>query len=429
MSCEEFLQLSVQELSDILGRDDLNVRKESTVYDAVLRWIAHIPKQREQHISVLLSKVRLTLTSEQYIRNNVISHPLVKDNSECLQIASNSIAIIGHFLRHRRSLVGVCNQLVRHRLPKVILLAIGGWSDDNSTNGIEAYDIRANCWINVENGLGCPRAYHGAVFLNGHVYCVGGYNGGVFYNNLDRFDLSTRTWHELTPMHRRRCNVSVTVLNGCIYAMGGKDRDVRLSSAERYRPEINQWSRIAPMNEPRSCAGCATLHNKVYICGGCDGIDRLQTAECYNPETDQWTEIAPMSVSRSGVGVIAYSDRVFAVGGFDGNTCLQSAEAYNPQTNTWHTVSSMLTPRSNFGLEVIEDRLFVVGGYDGNIPTNYVEFYDAARDEWSEACDMAIDRNALSCCVVSGLSNLTSYIIPRDTLPPLTLEDELEASS
>lgn len=56
--CEEFLQLSEQELAEILGRDDLNVKKESTVFEAILHWIAHVPEEREGHIAVLLSKVR-----------------------------------------------------------------------------------------------------------------------------------------------------------------------------------------------------------------------------------------------------------------------------------------------------------------------------------------------------------------------------------
>lgn len=54
---EEFLQLSVQELTDILDRDDLNVRKESSVYESILRWITHVPEKRKGHITVLLSKV------------------------------------------------------------------------------------------------------------------------------------------------------------------------------------------------------------------------------------------------------------------------------------------------------------------------------------------------------------------------------------
>lgn len=89
----------------------------------------------------------------------------------------------------------------------------------------------------------------------------------------------------------------------------------------------------------------------------------------------------------------------------------------------------MLTPRSNFGIEVIDDRLFAVGGFNGFSTTFNVEYYDALTNEWYEACDMEIFRSALSCCVVSGLSNLTEYTLPRDILPLANVpEEEMESA-
>ncbi|XP_022602869.1 kelch-like protein 10 [Seriola dumerili] len=422
--CEEFLQLSVHDLTGILGRDDLNVRKESTVYEAIIRWIAHIPEEREGHIAVLFSTVRLALTSAEYIRIHVLSNELVRNSTECLQVTHNAIQTLYHIITNRPTVSGLCGPIARPRLPNAILLAIGGWSGGDPTNGIEAYDINADRWINVTNNLERPRAYHGTAFLSGYVYCVGGFDRVEHFNSVRRFDLSTHTWHEVAPMYSRRCYVSVTVLNGCIYALGGYDGHNRLSTAERYRPESNQWSLIAAMNEQRSDASCTTLHNKVYICGGFNGNECLHTAEYYNPETNQWTLITPMNSRRSGIGIIAYADHVYAVGGFDGNSRLQSAEAYNPQTNTWQTVSPMLTPRSNFGLEVIDDRLFAVGGFNGSNTSFKVEYYDATTDEWTAACEMEIFRSALSCCVVSGLPNMAEYAFPRDALPFFLSEDE-----
>ncbi|XP_069555762.1 kelch-like protein 10 [Brachyistius frenatus] len=422
--CEEFLQLSVQELTAILDEDNLNVKEENTVYEAITKWIAHVPEERETHIAALMSKIRLALMSAEYIRNTVLCNAFVNRNKDCLSMVTAASRTIHQILTNRPSLNGLCNPLARPRLPNAILFAIGGWSGGDPTNGIEAYDVQANRWINVTNKLERPRAYHGAAFLNGYVYCVGGFDKGEHFNSVHRFDLSTHTWHEVAPMYCRRCYVCVTVLNGCIYAMGGYDGHTRLGTAEYYQPETNQWSFIAPMHEHRSDASCTTLHNKIYICGGLNGNECLQTAEYYSPETNQWTMITPMNSRRSGIGVIAFADHVYAVGGFDGNILLCSAEAYNPRTNTWHDVSSMVNPRRNFGIEVVNDRLFVAGGFNGSTTTYNVEYYDALIDEWSEACDMEIFRSALSCCVVSGLPNMAEYAVPRDALPFLDLEDE-----
>uniref|UniRef100_A0A665TGT8 Kelch-like protein 10 n=1 Tax=Echeneis naucrates TaxID=173247 RepID=A0A665TGT8_ECHNA len=359
--CEEFLQLTVQELTEILHRDDLGVRNESTVYEAVIRWIDHIPEEREQHIVVLFQTVRLALTSAEYIRIHVLSNKLVIDNSECLQMTEDAIQTLSYMITSRPPLSGLCNRIACPRLPNAVLLAIGGWSGNNPTNGIEAYDISTNCWTNITNNRERPRAYHGAAFLCGYVYCVGGFDRLEHFNSVRRLNLSTRTWDEVAPMYYRRCYVSVTVLNGCIYALGGYDGHTRLSTAERYRPESNQWHLIAAMNEQRSDASCTTLHGKV---------------------------------------------------------------AYNPQTNTWDSVSSMLTPRSNFGLEVIGDQLYAVGGFNGSTTTCNVEYYDATTDVWTAASEMEIYRSALSCCVIYGLPNIADYVYPRDALPLFHMEEE-----
>ncbi|KAM9340226.1 kelch-like protein 10 [Symphorus nematophorus] len=427
VSCEEFQQLSAEDLTGILKRDDLNVRKESTVFEAILHWITHAPEERKRHITELLSKVRLALTGMDYIEMNVLSNELVASKLDCVGVAQSALQIC-HMMTDKPTFV-IYHPVARPRLPNTILLAIGGWSGGDPTNGIEAYDVNAGRWIDVTNDLERPRAYHGAVFLNGFVYCVGGFDRVEHFNSVRRLDLNTHTWHEVAPMHHRRCYVSVTVLNGCIYAMGGYDGHVRLSTAERYKPETNQWTLIAPMHEQRSDASCTTLNNKVYICGGFNGNECLQTCEYYRPETNQWTVITPLSTRRSGVGVIAYADHVYAVGGFDGNNRLRSVEAYNPRTNTWHTVSSMKTTRSNFGIEVIDDLLFAVGGFNGFTTSSNVEYYDAVTNEWSEACDMEIFRSALSCCVVSGLPNIARYTVSRDALPlSPVMEDETDNS-
>ncbi|XP_028285573.1 kelch-like protein 10 [Parambassis ranga] len=385
---EEFLQLSAQDVSDIISRDNLNVRQEAAVFEAIIRWITHEPKKREEHAAFLLSE----LVTDNWICQTMVSEVDCKDK------------ILG-----------------RPRLPSAILLAIGGLKSSKDLpigsiyNVIGAFDVRANHWMNI-NLSELPRSDHGAAFLDGYVYCVGGFDKAfTATNDVRRFDLSTQTWQEVAPMYYRRDTVSVTVLNGCIYAIGGYDEHTYLSSAEFYQPKTNQWLEIAPMHEQRSDASCTALNGKIYICGGYDGNEELQTAECYNPETNQWTLISPMSSRRSGVGVIAYDNHVYAVGGSDGTSFLQTAEVYNPHTNTWRNVSSMMTPRCNFGIEVVEDRLFVVGGFNGITATSTVEYYDSETNEWSQACDMDVGHIALSCCVLSGLSNMADYTIPRDS--------------
>lgn len=193
----------------------------------------------------------------------MVTNDLVKCNHECLQLVEKALQIKAWMNTNNPPLSGVRNSVGRPRLPNALLLAIGGWSRSDPTNGIEAYDVRSNSWMNVTNSRERPRAYHGLAFINGHVYVFGGFERLENFNSVRRLDLATHTWHEMAPMYYRRCYVSVTVLDGFIYALGGFDGRDRLSSAERYKPETNQWSLIPHMHERRSDASCTTLHNRV----------------------------------------------------------------------------------------------------------------------------------------------------------------------
>lgn len=212
---------------------------------------------------VFFPQVRLGLISEEFININVKLNELVSSNTECLRMVEDALQIQDLMRQNIPPLYAVGNTVARPRLPQAILLAIGGWSGNDPTNCIEAYDFRTDFWINVESHLERPRAYHGTVVYNSCFYCLGGFDQVEYFNSVCKFDLSTHTWHDVAPMYFRRCYVSTVLLNRYIYAMGGYDGHIRLNTAERYRPETNQWTIIAPMNERRSDASSTTLHNKV----------------------------------------------------------------------------------------------------------------------------------------------------------------------
>lgn len=57
---EEFLQLSAEDLAKTIEDDQLNVKQEKSVFEAILHWIAYAPEERKKYISLLLSNVSVT---------------------------------------------------------------------------------------------------------------------------------------------------------------------------------------------------------------------------------------------------------------------------------------------------------------------------------------------------------------------------------
>jgi kelch-like protein 20 len=50
MESEEFMLLPVNQLVDIISSDELNVRSEEQVYQAVMQWIKYNIQERRQHL-------------------------------------------------------------------------------------------------------------------------------------------------------------------------------------------------------------------------------------------------------------------------------------------------------------------------------------------------------------------------------------------
>lgn len=58
---QEFFQLSVEQLSNLLSSNDLNVPSEQDVFYALMSWVQHDQPNREKCIPELMALIRLPL--------------------------------------------------------------------------------------------------------------------------------------------------------------------------------------------------------------------------------------------------------------------------------------------------------------------------------------------------------------------------------
>ncbi|XP_012728266.2 kelch-like protein 10 isoform X1 [Fundulus heteroclitus] len=401
--CADFLQLSVEQLADLIGKDELNVRKESFVFEAILRWVEVAPEERKGYMPTLLTKVRLLLMPADYTVDSMCKNHLVRSNIQCMNMVISAMKIL------RGS--GLARPPTSTRLPSHVLLAIGGFEGNHVSDKIELYNVRTDRWKTVHRSKKGLPEFSGYAYLGGNIYCVGGCDGNLYLSSVLRFNLATQTWKEVGTMHKARCYVSVVVLDERIYAMGGCDKFDTFNSVERFNPDTNQWTLIAPMRERRADAGSAVLHGKVYICGGFFLDDVFSSCECYNPETNQWTYIAHMETTRTAAGVITYNDQLYVLGGYDGRRHIADVAAYDPSSKCWHTLTPMLHPCSNFGTVVLEDQLYVVGGFkdDNDQLCSKVERYDGKTKTWHPVQDLGTPRGAVNCFTVERIPHTTAF--------------------
>lgn len=82
---EEFSQLSPDELIAIISSDSLNVEKEEDVFQVVMKWAAKDKENRAKALPVVFESIRFRLMPQDYIKNKVERHELVKSDSELLK--------------------------------------------------------------------------------------------------------------------------------------------------------------------------------------------------------------------------------------------------------------------------------------------------------------------------------------------------------
>ncbi len=90
---EEVLELEAHKLGALLGSDDLNISREESILDVVMRWVKYRPggvgseeENRARHLPELLKKIRLPLVGADYLKGTLKRNTALLADAECLQI-------------------------------------------------------------------------------------------------------------------------------------------------------------------------------------------------------------------------------------------------------------------------------------------------------------------------------------------------------
>ncbi|XP_078206802.1 kelch-like protein 18 isoform X5 [Callithrix jacchus] len=361
---EEFLALPLEDVLELVSRDELNVKSEEQVFEAALAWVRYDREQRGPYLPELLSNIRLPLCRPQFLSDRVQQDDLVRCCHKCRDLVDEAKDY--HLMPERRP-----------HLP--------------------AFRTRPRCCTSIA----------------GLIYAVGGLNSAAnFYagdslNVVEVFDPIANRWEKCRPMTTARSRVGVAVVNGLLYAIGGYDGQLRLSTVEAYNPETDTWTRVGSMNSKRSSVcfsamGTVVLDGQIYVCGGYDGNSSLSSVETYSPETDKWTVVTPMSSNRSAAGVTVFEGRIYVSGGHDGLQIFNSVEHYNHHTATWHPAAGMLNKRCRHGAASLGSKMFVCGGYDGSGFLSIAEMYSSVADQWCLIVPMHTRRSRVSLVASCG---------------------------
>ena len=83
---DEFLELDVKRLIDIISSDDTKVDREEKIFEAIMNWVKTDEDNRKQHFKNLVTFVRFPLISPYYLMDHVESEDLVRNTPECIAL-------------------------------------------------------------------------------------------------------------------------------------------------------------------------------------------------------------------------------------------------------------------------------------------------------------------------------------------------------
>jgi N-acetylneuraminic acid mutarotase len=251
-------------------------------------------------------------------------------------------------------------------LDGIILVAGGFPISGGHTDLVEAYDIAADSWAQVQP-LPVELDHAGAASVDGKSYVVGGYlnfGQGVLSSATYEYDPAGDTWTARAPMPLARAAAATVELDGLIYVIGGVGPQPTIPLA--YDPDTDSWAQLAPMSAAREHLTAAAVGGTIYVVGGRQNvIQNVATVEAYTPSANSWQLLTPMPTARGGLASAAIAGRVHVVGGEDltqGGGTFSEHEVYDPQTNAWLKAIPLPTSRHGLTAQQFNNRMFVIAG-------------------------------------------------------------------
>ncbi|XP_063062606.1 kelch repeat and BTB domain-containing protein 2 [Engraulis encrasicolus] len=371
---EAFLQLSHELLLDVLSSDNLNVEKEETVREAAMLWLEYNMEARSQHLSSVLSQIRIDALSEVTQRAWFQGLP-PNDKSVVVQGLYKSMP---KFFKPR---LGMTKEemliFMEAEHPSSSEVTVGG-----SQYAVVCYSPQAEKVYKLRSPPGDLQKVGTLVTSDNDVYIAGGqvplksplaaatsshaHHGKAgkmqaAYRATDSFfwfDAQQNAWVAKTPMQCARTRPALVYCEGHIYAIGGDSVGGELNrrTVERYDRERDEWTMASPLPCAWSWSAAVAARERIYVMSH-------DLTYCYFPRADAWAEMASRRTSRCFASAAALGDQIFYVGGLH----VVSNSGTRPQAST----------------------------LDGSAVT--VEVFDVGKNEWRSAASIPARRYSDPC--------------------------------
>lgn len=383
---EEFLQLAAHELFAIIGTDSLNVEREESVFEALMRWVRVDKEKRSKVLGEAFDCLRFRLMPEKYFHERVEGDELIKANAEIMKkVQEIKDAFQGKLPeKTKKEPKGEGEEGEEEEDEEEGLLP--GYLNDNRRMGMYmrdlivmvndtatvAYDVIENeCFLTAMSEQ-VPKNHVSICNAKNNMYII----GGLFVDEDDKanplqcyfyqLDTLTSDWMALPPMPSPRCLFNLGEYENLLFAIAGKDLQTNESvdTVICYDTDKMKWSETKKL--PLKIHGHSVVsHNGLIYCigGKTDDNKAINKMFAYNHKQSEWRELAGMKLARAMFGAIVHKNKIIVSGGVNEEGLTAEAETYDFATNKWEPFTEFPQERSSVNLVSSAGSLYAVGGF------------------------------------------------------------------
>ncbi|XP_078687327.1 kelch-like protein 6 [Branchiostoma floridae x Branchiostoma belcheri] len=269
---EEFLSLSAQQLTDLLGKDHLFIfTNEDCVVNSVLRWLDNAPETHQTAILKILQKIRLSFVRVSVLQR-LESHPVIRESTEYLE----KIATAKDRHLFGTQVVGEDASVPRPGISDDLAIIVGGWKavggKPTPLQSILCFDPDCQQYYHIttlptiaSEYMGVACAERSLYVTGGRVHPVIGQGPQSFSRQAFRYDFPSDTWLRLPDMPRGWAEHQSVVVDGKLFVVYATS--LVTMGMDCYDPEEGAWMNIhvRPSLRPSSNWMVTAFGDKVVI--------------------------------------------------------------------------------------------------------------------------------------------------------------------
>ena len=395
---EDFLNLTINEVEEWISSDEIRVRGEEDVFEAIVKWVEQKGSGEREKFFELFRHVRLIYLSRNYVLNDILPHPLITNEKACTAFVLDTIKHVScgseecFFAQAPRNCLKTAEDcLVVSGITKTL-----------------CYVAHEDKWYQMADKaksryLYSASAYHGKLYIN--------HGTGVDYA-IERFDPAVNSWAPLTSYSGEMSHyfAAVVYFQGFLYVIGGKQNGEVANCVHKYSPDTNLWQEVAAMNVSRFSPRAVADEDTIYAIGGQKNDQILDVVERFDSKMNSWCRVASMLEKKLLPCVAILNTRVFLFGGYTSIRPPQvssSIEMYDPTSNMWTAIQGISAPTRCFSVTSFKRSVYVIGNWTQESPGSFLRIYDVEKNEW---------KHCSSVPEISSPIALAPLRIPRDIL-------------